>query len=205
MAMSKPQKIITTALWAILIVVMLGVIAAGALDRFQQPPLPRLFAAPAFALVDQNEKTVSDKDLRGHPYIASFVFTHCAGPCPLVTSHIAELQKAIRDSEVHFVSFSVDPEHDTPAALKEYAGRFGADSARWHLLTGKPKDVYAVVEGMNMALQPATEKEPIIHSTKLLLIDGTGQVRGIYDGGEHWDARTLKTLTADAERLARTK
>lgn len=208
--MSKGQKIVTIALWAVLVVVMLGVIGAGAWDRLRdrdrdtpKADLPVLFQAPAFSLTDQEGKTVTDQDLRGHPYVASFIFTQCAGPCPLITAKVASLQKSIRNPAMQFVSFSVDPEHDTPAVLKDYAGRFQADPKRWHFLTGDPKAVYAAVRGMNAALEPANADNPIMHATFLLLIDDRGQCRGIYDTGEHADPATLNRLARDAEKLAR--
>ena len=215
--MSKGQKIVTIALWTILVVVMLGVLGAAAWDQLQNrgPNKGRasttrgadeslgLFDAPAFSLTDQDGKTVTDKELRGHPYVASFVFTQCAGPCPLITAKVASLQKRIENPKVKFVSFTVDPEHDTPAVLKQYAKRFDADPTRWTFLTGEPKAVYAAIEGMKMALQPASGQEPIIHSTRLLLIDGQGKCRGVYDGGENADPEALNNLARDAKRFAR--
>jgi protein SCO1/2 len=206
--MSKNQKIVTVALWTILVMVMLGVIGAGVSDWLKSsraqagPPLEVKFDAPSFSLIDQNDQVITDQSLRGHPYIASFVFTQCAGPCPLITGKMAHLQSTIADPSVKFLSFSVDPEHDTPAVLKEYAGRFNADAQRWHFLTGKPDDVYAAIRGMNIALQAAQEQTPLLHSTKILLVDKAGHVRGIYDTGEHAAPDTLNRLARDAHRLA---
>ena len=206
--MSRAQKIITIALWTVLVMVMVGVIAAAAWDHLHSaraeagPPLDVKFAAPSFSLTDQTGATITDQSLRGHPYIASFVFTQCAGPCPLITGKMAHLQKTLPDASVKLVSISVDPEHDTPAVLKEYASRFSADAARWHFLTGKPADVYATIQGMKIAMQAAQENTPLIHSTRLLLVDSIGRVRGIYDTGEHAAPDTLSRLARDAHRLA---
>jgi protein SCO1/2 len=209
--MSKGQKIVTVALWAVLVIVMIAVVGVGAWDRLRgtrQPaekPLPVLFDAPAFSLVDQNDQPISDESLRGHPYVASFVFVQCLGPCPLITGKMAQLQKMIPNAGVKLISFDVDPAHDTPAVLKAYAAQFNADSTRWHFLTGKPTDVYAAIKGMKIALEPAVANTPLIHSTRLLLIDAKGQVRGLYNTGEHADADTLSIIARDANQLAQEK
>ena len=203
--MSKGQKIVTVALWAVLVLVMVGVVGVGAWDRLRaakEKPLPVLFDTPAFSLIDQNDQPVSDQSLRGHPYVASFIFVQCMGPCPLITGKLAQLQKMIANPNVKLISFSVDPAHDTPAVLKEYAARFSADSSRWHFLTGKPSDIYAAVNGMKIAMEPANANTPLVHSTRLLLVDGNGQVRGIYSTGEHADTETLEAIAHDANQLA---
>ena len=222
--MSKGQKIVTVALWSVLVTVMVAVIGAGAWDRLNgdgarpsgksnkivdsgyplapgsAKSLDKLWAAPPFAFTDQNDQPFTDQNLHGHPYIADFVFTQCAGPCPLVTAKMAQLQKMTRP-EVNLVSFSVDPKNDTPAALKEYALKFNVDPARWHFLTGKPEAIYEFTKGMKISSQPADAQSPIIHSTQLLLVDGDGQVRGIYSTGEHADPETLNHLAKDADSL----
>ena len=219
--MNQGQKNITIALWAVLVLVMVGVIGAGAWDHLRDggrdkaatlptkpaagsstKPLPMLWPAPPFALTDQDNKPFTDQSLLGHPYIAAFVFTQCAGPCPMITSKMAQLQKTLKNPAVKLVSFSVDPMHDTPAALKEYAAKFDADFTRWSFLTGEPDAIYAVARGMKISAQPAEAASPIIHSTQLLLIDAAGQVRGIYRTGEHSDPDTLDRLSRDADMLA---
>ena len=96
--MSKGQKIVTAALWAVLVIVMVGVIGAGAWDRLRRPAvpaLPVLFDVPAFSLIDQDSKPVAQSDLRGHPWIAAFIFTHCPDVCPIMTNKMSSLQKTL--------------------------------------------------------------------------------------------------------------
>lgn len=202
--MSKGQKIVTVALWAVLVLVMVAVIGAGAWDRLRtnEKPLPVYWPAPPFSLIDQNEKPVTDQSLRGHPYVAEFIFTQCAGPCPLMTAKMARLQKTIRNPAVKLISFDVDPDHDTPAVLKDYAAKFNADGNRWHFLTGKPEAIYAVAYGMRLAAKPADGTNPILHATQFLLIDGDGQIRGTYNTGEHAGPDTMDRLAHDADQLA---
>jgi protein SCO1/2 len=233
--MSRGQKIVTIALWTILVVVMLGVISAGAWDRLHDPnrtraaradgagsvtdpaqtttdaggsgqTLPVLFDAPGFSLIDQDQRTITDRDLRGHPYIAAFIYTQCAGPCPMITGKMAALQRKIHNPAVRLVSFSVDPEHDTPAVLKAYAARFGAEPGRWLFLSGKPADLYAVAAGMKMTVQrqPEDQVNPVLHSTYLLLVDGGGHVRAVYgtQGQSVVESELLDRVARDADAVA---
>ncbi len=99
-------------------------------------PLPVLFDAPKFALTDQNAKPFSNDQLHGKIWVADFIFTQCNSLCPLMTQNMANFQKKSAGSGVQMVSFSVDPENDTPPILKDYAAKNGADESRWHFLTG---------------------------------------------------------------------
>ena len=199
-AMDRKHKILTTALWAVLVVTMLGVIGGGLWAKWRHDPLPVLYDAPAFQLTDQDGKPFAKSDLRGKTWVAAFIFTHCPGACPKMTMKMAALQQKVPDREVHLVSFTVDPERDTPAVLKEYARGFDADPARWHFLTGEKQAMFNVAAGMKLAASPAGKFGPeILHAEKFLLVDGEGRVRGIYSSG---DEEELKKLAADAAGLA---
>ena len=164
--------------------------------------LPVLFPSPEFSLVNQDGKPVSAESLRGKLWIADFVFTRCGGPCPVMTGKLASLQSRIPGGEVTFVTFSVDPENDRPDVLQSYAGQFKADTSRWHFLTtadGTALPIYEVAAGMKLTALAATEDQPIIHSEKFLLIDGNGNVRGVYSS---MDPESLDGLVADARRLS---
>ena len=209
--MSRPLKILTTALWAVCVLAMLGVVAGVMATRERsaatarrvgpdQPQgLPDLYRVPAFSLTDQDGRTVTDASLRGGVWVAGFIFTRCAGPCPMMTAHMAKMQAQVTAPNVRFVLFTVDPAHDTPAVLKAYADRHGADPARWHLLTGPTDAVYAAAAGMYVTALPATADTPIIHSERFLLVDADGTVRGAYDSGS---ADDLVRLATDATSLA---
>src|SRR5436305_2111619 len=110
--MSKAQRIVTFVLWSILVLVMVGVIGAGVWNQMNadRSGLPVRWDAPSFSLTDQNNHTITDRDLRGHPYVAAFIFTQCAGPCPMMSGKMASLQKTIHNPGVKLVSFTVDPE-----------------------------------------------------------------------------------------------
>lgn len=191
-------RIVRAVLWGLLLVTIVGVIAL----KFCVPKssnLPVLFPAARFTLTDQNARPFSSDDLHGRPWIAAFIFTTCGDVCPRITGTMASLQKQL-PPDVQLVSFSVNPEHDTPAELKQYAGTFHADESRWHFLTGQPDKVREVIAEMKMPFVPAERNSPILHSDKLLLIDADGQVRHAYRSD---DPEQMKQLVADAAALGR--
>jgi len=100
------------------------------------------------------------------------------------------------------VSFTVDPEHDTPAVLKEYAARYGADESRWHFLTGTTTQMYQVAREMRLVVIPPTQTEGVLHDEHFMLIDGDGNVRGIYDSK---DKEAMDRLTQDATYLGKSR
>lgn len=144
---------------------------------------------PDFSLVDSDSQAVSNKDLEGNFWVASFVFTQCNTVCPQVSGTMARLQQELIDQDdVRLVSISVDPQHDTPSVLKEYAGRFGADAKRWLFLTGDKERVHRlVIKGFLQGLQESKvpdEKtgQTITHSPRLILLDRRGHIRGLFSG-----------------------
>ena len=198
--MDRKQRIITTVLWSVLVVAMLGVIGTGLLAKFRPDPLPVYYDAPAFALTDQDGKPFGRDDLRGKVWVADFIFTTCPGACPKMTMKMSGLQKAVPARDVHFVSFTVDPDRDTPDVLKRYGQGFDADPNRWHFLTGEKSKLFDTAAGLKLTAAPAGQFGPeIVHAEKFLLVDGSGRVRGIYNSG---DEQELKKLAADASLLA---
>lgn len=159
--------------------------------------LPVLGAVPAFRLRDQDDEVTTLESLRGSPWIADFVFTRCPGPCPMMTARMAALQRSL-PPQTKLVSFSVDPEHDTPAVLKRYARTYMADEARWKFLTGDQDAIMAQARGMLAAALPAALDRPIIHDSRFLLVDGHGRIRGFYQSN---DPQSLARLERDSGRL----
>ena len=146
-------------------------------ERRDVAPLPVVRAVPEFALLDQNGQTVTLNDLRGQIWIADFIFTRCQGPCPLMTSRMLEMQRALaKTPDVKLVSVSVDPANDTPEVLKAYAEANHADPARWKFLTGDKAVIEKLVtEGFMQHL--AEENGEPVHGTMFLVVDGNGMVR----------------------------
>jgi protein SCO1/2 len=139
--------------------------------------LPVIRAVPEFSLTDQNGQTVTKDDLRGHIWIADFIFTRCAGPCPLMTARMLEMQKAlVKTPEVKLVSVTVDPAYDTPEVLKAYAEANFADPDRWKFLTGDKAVIEKLVTEGFMQHLSEENGEPV-HGTMFLIVDGNGMVR----------------------------
>lgn len=160
---------------------------------------PAASVIPDFALTDQNGKTFPARQLRGHVWIAAFIFTRCNGPCPAITRNLRDLQQSIPNPKVQFVAFSVDPVHDTPAVLQAYARNTSTNGIRWHFLTGDSAVISQVARAMELAILPASATAPIVHSTKLVLVDPQMRIAGYYDGT---DPKSLDRLATDASTLA---
>ena len=174
--------------------------------------LPVYWEAPGFALLHQQGDTLRTADLRGEPWVASFVFTNCTGVCPLITQKMGVLRdslaaEGVLGEEVRLVSFTVDPARDTPEVLREYAGKFGGSPPeQWAFLTGEPAEAVRTMiqSGFKLTASLSPEDEhggrdyQVMHSPRLVLVDGSGQVRGVYDSTEP-DA--VERLGADLRAL----
>jgi len=154
---------------------------------------------PAFSFPDQDGQTITNDNLRGHVWIADFFFSQCTTACPILTSKLILLQKQITSPNIRFISFSVDPEHDSPPVLKKYAELWHGDQSRWRLLSTDPTGLAKVVSGMKVTVAASSDpNNPILHSTLFMLVDQQGQVRGIYDSS---DSDALASLVDDAKSL----
>ena len=146
---------------------------------------------------------VSLADLRGQPFVLDFIFTTCSGPCPTLSANMAELQDELADTRVALVSISVDPKLDTLEALRAYAERHEADPERWHFLRAEPEDLQRLAASGMRGVQETPEGGPgaqVSHSTRFVVVDGAGVVRGYYPGDEEQGRRAA---AARARWLAR--
>lgn len=162
---------------AFVLAVVMGYSMWRGSERRDAGQLPVIRAVPQFSLTDQDGKTVTNQDLRGKIWIADFIFTRCQGPCPLMTSRMLEMQRAlVKTPDVKLVSITIDPEHDTPAVLKAYAGANHAEPGRWRFLTGDKAVIEQLVtEGFMQHL--GEERGEPVHGTMFLVVDGNGMVR----------------------------
>jgi protein SCO1/2 len=154
--------------------------------------------APPFTLTDQSGAELSLADLRGKVVLLDFIYTHCPGPCPILTSTHVRVQRTLPEAvrgQVHFVSISIDPERDTPEALRAYAEGRGADLADWSFLTGPPEEVDPVLRAYGVGGTPGEGGE-IVHVVATYLIDAQGHIARRYVGLEHH----ADDLRADVER-----
>lgn len=169
------------------------------------PPLEVYGEMPNFSLIDQTGAAVSADDLRGHVIIASFLFTRCPTVCPLMAMKMRRIQDRTRDAgaQLKLLSFSVDPEHDTPAILADYAEGYGADPERWRFLTGPLAEIERVsIEGFMLGLErlgtPPGGVPDIAHAERFVLIDPALRIRGYYDAG---DAIRIERMLRDVRAL----
>ena len=158
-------------LWAILLVVLIGVAGLGIWSLITQrpmvsvltgqsgPQLPVYGVVPAFALMERSGQLVRLEDLHGKVWIASFIFTHCPDECPLMTAEMARLQADFAmASDLRLVSITVDPDRDTPAVLSDYAAHFQADPQRWLFLTGEKRAIHQLArEGFRLGINAPAE------------------------------------------------
>lgn len=139
-----------------------------------------------FSFSERDGRTISNRDLLGEVWIVGFFFTRCAGPCPKLSTNMSTAQTMLADSNVRLVSISVDPSHDTPAVLTDYAERYGADAERWWFLSGPEQETYDLIQ-QNFALSVEADMAEVAalrvtHATKLVVVDQSGMIRGFYDG-----------------------
>ncbi|HUD49736.1 MAG TPA: SCO family protein [Candidatus Baltobacteraceae bacterium] len=145
---------------------------------------------PDFTLIDQNNQKTTLDTLRGHVCIADVIFTRCAGQCLIMSAGMRDIQAALAPAlQVKLLSFTTDPAYDTPPVLKKYGARYGAQDDRWLFLTGDKATLHrTTVEGLKLSAveKSAAEQDSaddlFIHSTKLVLIDQQGRIRGYFDG-----------------------
>lgn len=194
--------------WPVLAALLLLVPALGfsALrhQTARSAPLPVLGRVTDFALVDQSNVPTERKALDGEPWVASFVFTRCPLVCPRLAGHMRALQDLAQraDTRLHLVTFTVDPEHDTPAVLGSYADAHGADRRRWSFLTGGESAIREVVRSFSVALEgtadPTKANFGIMHSGHIVLVDGQARIRGYYPSAEEG---VEQRILADLERI----
>lgn len=151
---------------------------------------------PNFTLTDQNDQSFEEaSQLAGKVWIADFMFTTCPGPCPRMSSQMHQIQMALEDEGIQLVSFTVDPEHDTPEVLADYGARFKASPGVWHFLTGSREDLNYLCRDVFKLGEVDGSLE---HSTRFVLVDEDSEIRGFYptfgDGA-------IEKIMADARSL----
>jgi protein SCO1/2 len=146
---------------------------------------------PDFALTDQTGRTVRFSQLRGEPVAVTFLYTRCpiATACPLTATRFAKLDSLLKEKGFgKLVTITVDPEHDTPKVLADYARRLGADPARWKFLTGDPKAVADVASSFGLIYYP--DKGQVVHGQAAAVVDSDGRLATIYFG-QMWEPEHL--------------
>jgi protein SCO1/2 len=159
------------------------------------PAYSSIHQIPAFSFTDQDGKTVTEKTVEGKIYVADFIFTRCGSICPRMTNNMGLLQEKFKNNDqVLLLSHSVTPALDSVPVLKKYAEAKGVISGKWHLLTGKEEEIYALAKKQYFAgdtigyYQTGNE---FLHTENFILVDKLRRIRGVYNG----------TLPLEMERL----
>ncbi|SES11887.1 SCO family protein [Psychrobacillus sp. OK032] len=162
-----------------------------------------------FNYENQRGEAVSLDDLKGTVWLASFIYTNCTTECPLMTFNMSDIQKELVDKGIEdykIVSFSADPEFDTPEVLQEYIGNFEVpDESKWNLLTGyAQKDIkdFAANNFQTAAIKNPNTNE-VMHGISFYLVDQNGVVVKNYNGYQDVPTEEIvmdvETLIADGQ------
>jgi protein SCO1/2 len=156
-----------------------------------------------FEFTTQDNNTLSLQDLNGEWWIADFVFTNCVTVCPPMTFNMSKLQKKIKEEklDVQLVSFTVDPEFDTPEVLKDYAKSYEVDLSNWTFLTGYDFDTIeelSVKSFGSVVAPPPTGSDQVIHGTSFFLVSPEGKAVKSYSGV---DAEEVNVMISDLKKV----
>ena len=190
--------------------ILIPIVTAGLLFWLRQHqvqvlsnrPLASYGTLPTFEFVNQDAQPFGTAQLAGKIWIADFIFTTCPGPCPIISTRMSELQRPLEKTDVHLVSFTVDPEKDTPEVLRAYADKLRKPPERWDFLTGPRDAIHSLSrDGFKLGLSDGADQDGgPVHTTRFVLVDRRGTIRGYYDALAP-DAVTK--LLADANHLFR--
>lgn len=153
----------------------------------------RFLEVPPFKLLERSGVPVSNETLKGKVWVAAFVFTTCKTSCMPMCSQMFHLQEEFKDEpDFVCVATTVDPANDTPEVLRAFAKSYSARGEKWLFLTGDRESIRKFAhEGLKITWQ---KEEPLIHSTKFVLVDRDGWIRGWFDGTDRDSVAELKKI-----------
>lgn len=204
----KLSKLVSNKLfWLLFVFVVFSYPLLRSMTRELPPELPKLFQLKEYSLINEFNKPFGTKDLKGKPYLATFAFTSCPTTCPGLMEKMQVIQKRVKGlgTKVGMVTYSVDPANDTPAVLHKYARNLHANPYVWNFVTGDKKDLEALlIDGFKVPMGDREEVSKqlddkkislfdIVHTEKVVLVDGEGFIRGYYSV----DKQSLDQLMID--------
>jgi protein SCO1/2 len=218
--MAESSENLSRTLWVgvILLLALLciaGLLSLAEVKRRQLQPLPVYGQIADFTLTNQNGSVTTLADLTNHVWVADIIFTRCAGPCPHMTEQMKSVQdRLVENSSARLVTLTTDPDYDSPAILKRYGERFGADFNRWMFLTGTKSEIAGLaVNSLKLDTTPiakADQKDAadlFIHTTIFVVVDKHARLRGpiFQTGGDDidWTNVIRPSLLTTIRRLER--
>jgi len=194
-SLKQSNRTIEWVVWSALLLTILVIATAFVRSQLEQRyliDLRPISQLPDFALTNQDGRAFFLADMRGNVCVADIIFTSCAGPCPVMTRRMSELQTVFSPkTAVKLLTLTTNPDFDRPEVLKRYGERFKADFARWTFLTGSKEGIARVaVDGMKLTAiekKPTdreTERDLFIHSTLFVFIDKQGRLRGTVESDD---------------------
>jgi len=183
--MSKSSRILSLGFAVIILIVLFYRVISE-----RAPALPIIGQVPDFSLVNSRNEISTRKKLEGKIWIADFIFTTCAGPCPIMSTKMAEINEHfLSQNDINLVSISVNPEYDTPEVLSQYAQKYTSDTYKWQFLTGDYDQIQEIIVN---GFKIGDTDEIVFHSTKFALVDRLSRIRGYYGGLETEEIDRLK-------------
>lgn len=173
---TKTKLIIPIAVMALL---FLGI---GVGMGYFKKNLYTVMKVPDFQLTDQNNKTITNRDMLGKVYLVEFFFSKCPTICPVMNTNMRAIEDEINSPDFGIISISIDPENDTPELLKKHAQRIGVKSPNWHFLTGNRDYIGKLADQFNIYVgDKEDESESLNHSGMIALVDKEGNIRCRYN------------------------
>ena len=180
-------------------------------SQAKRKSLPVIGDLSNFTLTNQDDQVVTLANLTNHVWVADIIFTRCAGSCPVMSTQMKSLQAALPpDSQAKLVTLTCDPGYDSPAIMKRYGERYGANFNRWMFLTGTAKELAGLATaGLKLGATPVAPQERtnptdfFIHSTVFVVVDKEARLRGVFEtegSGEDW-AKIKQQILADIQQL----
>lgn len=173
---AKTKVIIPIAVMALLF------IGIGVGMGYFKKNLYTVMKVPDFELTDQNSKKITNKNMLGKVYLVEFFFSKCPTICPVMNRNMRAIEDEVNSPEFGIISISIDPDNDTPEALKQHAGMVGAKSPNWHFLTGNRDYIGQLADQFNIYVgDKEDESESLNHSGMIALVDQEGNIRCRYN------------------------
>jgi len=156
-----------------------------------------------FRLRTQTGAVLTNDDLAGKIHVASFIYTRCSAICPTLVANLRRVSLAITDPRLVFVSYSVTPDLDTPEVLADFGREHRIDADRWKLVTGDARQIYALARDSYFASderlrETLSTSDAFLHTEQVVLVDGSGRIRGVYNGTQPFE---MTHLTSDIKSL----